>query len=215
MKTTLAIDRILWVLSVLAVCPAIAHGAECMAGPKVGVNLADWGGDDVDGDTDKRVGFVAGGFLAIGLHDAFAIQPEVVYTLKGIEDPDSDGAFKLNYIQIPMLAKVMIPTERAVAPYFLAGPAVGFQTDCEASGGGISIECDQIEGALGASFEDTEFGMIFGGGVGMDAGPGVLQIETRYDLGLTSILDPANGQDADIKNRVLSFQFGWGFPIGN
>src|SRR3990170_4963838 len=107
MKATPGIGRIILV-SALVVSPAIADGAGVMVGPKAGLNLADWGGDDVESDdTDMRLGFVGGGFLAINFHEAFAIQPEVVYSMKGIEDPDSDGAFKLNYVQIPILAKVM------------------------------------------------------------------------------------------------------------
>lgn len=74
----------------------------------------------VELDTDARIGFVGGAFLTIHVSPTIAIQPEILYTVKGVEtkfrynsngvDQESSLAFALNYVEIPVLIKYKIKT---------------------------------------------------------------------------------------------------------
>ncbi|MCB9070111.1 MAG: PorT family protein [Calditrichae bacterium] len=85
-------------------------------GVKAGLNIATIGGDDIS-DVDSRTGFAAGLFGEIGIDKMFAIQPEVYYSMQGAKSKEDingttvDVTMKLDYIQIPVLFKFIIPVE--------------------------------------------------------------------------------------------------------
>ncbi len=104
-------------------------------GLKAGGNLATFTGSDVqnlDGLVKNKVGFVGGVFVAFNLGSVFTIQIEGLYTMKGATaqytDVDTTVVEKIygDYIEIPLLFKVRIPTP-LVSPFVFAGPSVGLQ----------------------------------------------------------------------------------------
>jgi hypothetical protein len=59
----------------------------------------------------------------------------------------------------------------------------------------------------------TDYSLLFGGGVGIGAGPGELQLDVAYDLGLRNLnSDPSD--NSTIKNRTLMITAGYMLPIG-
>ncbi|MDW3229046.1 MAG: porin family protein, partial [Acidobacteriota bacterium] len=102
-------------------------------GLRLGGNTAKLTGDDIQDieETIKsKTGLVAGVFLAINLGKIVTIQPEVLYTMKGTKLEDSLGEYsgKLygDYLEIPLLLKIRIPTP-GIQPAIFAGPSVGFK----------------------------------------------------------------------------------------
>ncbi len=194
---------VLYAVLVFAIAADTAFAQPMTFGAKAGLNIANIGGDDA-GDFESRTGFSIGGFLAYPLANMFYIQPEVLYTMKGAAQKQTfggttyTGTVKLDYLEIPVLAKLVIPMKNSgLTPMLYAGPALGFKLSSKLhlEGGGLDSEED-YEGIKG-----TDFGFVIGGGVGIPVGASTFGIEIRYDLGLSSIDDSED--NFNIKNNVL------------
>ncbi|MEO5788722.1 MAG: porin family protein [Gelidibacter sp.] len=172
-------------------------------GVKGGVNLSNITGDDV-GDLDSRTSFHLGLFLEIPISERFSFQPEVLYSGQGFNLNDK-AEYKLDYIQVPLMAKVYL----IKGLYAEAGPQFGFK---------VKEEVDYDSGAMGTVEVDPDDSVIknfdtnlaLGAGYKFDNG---FSLSARYNLGLTSIIkdDAFLIGDADVKSAV--WQFGVGFSF--
>jgi hypothetical protein len=208
---------VLVLLLIFAMAVAVqAGGGIVTKGIKAGVNVAGVTGDDVDDSYESRTAFVGGVFLTYALTPALAVQPEILYSMKGYkwdDDMGCCGTGKLTYLEIPVLLKYMIPMDGVVQPNLFAGVAPAFLLSAE-------VEQDHEETMfqmLGASEtvdikDDTksvDFGLVFGGGVDLALGEGLLMFDVRYTMGLTSIDD--TDDDWDVKNKAITLMVGYGF----
>jgi hypothetical protein len=152
-------------------------------------------------DYNRRIfaGFDGGVFVEIGVTPKFMIQPEINYSIRGVElnDGDKEATIKLRYFDVPVLAKV------AVCPKFnlYAGPQVGFLTWAKRDS---SFTNEMIE--LKQDFKKEDFGLVFGGEYNFTPH---LFLGTRYYLGLHQIAESWN--DFEMKNRYISFRVGYKF----
>jgi len=187
--------------------------AQMQAGLKAGVNISNLSGDDA-GSPDSKTGFAFGGFFMYQFSPMFAIQPEAYYTMKGATDKmDFEGTtvdltYTLDYIEIPVLFKFLIPIQGSgVKPAIFAGPFLGINTTAKvkAEFNGQSQEDDITD------TKSTEFGLQFGGGIGFPVGKGELGVDIRYILGLSTIDDSAD--EADVKNNVININLYYGFSL--
>jgi opacity protein-like surface antigen len=199
---------------------AIAQDLSLAIGPKVGLNLANVTGDDVSG-TDTRTAFALGGVVEIRISEMFSIAPEALYSMQGSKEEEGgvELTLKFDYIKIPVLARLTIPTSGEISPYVFAGPTFAFKASCKFKGevGGESeeVDCDEAleeEVGPGATAKSFDVGLAFGGGVGFPVGPGTLGVDARYNLGLSDIVDYEGG--ADVKNSVIQFAVSYLFPLG-
>jgi hypothetical protein len=168
-------------------------------GVKVGLNMAKATGGDVQ-DAKMYMGFAVGGFMTYAFSDMFAVQPELQYTMKGSKY-DAGGTTtkaKLSYIEIPILAKVMLSGGEKIKPSFYAGPGIGFLMSAK-------YEDEDIKDNM----KSTDLGLI--GGVGVDylMGAHKITFDLRYEAGLTKLDDTE--AKADIKNSCISILVGMGF----
>lgn len=196
----------LLIFSITALVLAVPASAQMRISPgvKAGINISNLYGDDVN-SPDSKVGFVAGGFVSIGVSELFAVQPEIFYSQKGAKDTvaDTEITTRLDYIEIPVLAKLSFPTESTVTPVFFAGPAVGIEASAKAKSDGDEADIEDTK--------STEFGLVVGGGAQLavgDAG-GAVTADVRYVLGLTSIDD--SSEELDVKNGTISLLVGYAF----
>lgn len=170
-------------------------------GIKAGANFATVSDSD-EGET--KTGLIFGVYYAYDLNDSFAIQPELLYIQNGVKVSDSGATLKWNfdYLVIPVLAKYKFEASETVKPYIMAGPYLGFKLSAKIKGESddVSLEAD-IDEAKG-----TDFGVVFGGGVGVTMGSGQLLLEARYNLGLSEIME-----DYTSKNRSFSLMVGYAF----
>lgn len=209
-------------LAVGLVDPVLAQNAT--VGVKAGIDFADLGGDFedvVETNTDLRTGFSVGGFLGVDLHRLFRLQGEVQYVQKGAKATAQgvEGDFKLSYLEVLVPLTLLIPVEgAAVQPRLYAGPSLAFELSCDIAltDGGMSLEFDcenaPPEAGIEAETKSVDFGIFFGGGVDIPAGPGAVSLDVLYDLGLTDIDD--SDPVIDIKNRNIQILAGYGFAIG-
>ena len=192
---------------VLVASQAFAETGSTIFGVKGGLSMANLTGDDVE-NTDARYGGCFGGFVEIPINQMVSFQPELLYAMKGatesweVSGEDHEIAFKLSYIEIPVLFKINIPMGGNYRPCLLLGPEVAFKasSDVEYTVGGSSIE-SEVE-----NIKSTDLGMIIGGGVGFPMANRTAMFEIRYDFGLTTIDD--SDMEADVKNTALSILFG-------
>jgi hypothetical protein len=187
--------------------------AQMQIGPKAGLNISNVSGDDTEG-AESKTGFGGGVFFMYQFSNMFAIQPEVYYTMKGAKDKENfegetiEATLSLDYIEVPLLFKLLIPLQgSSVNPAIFAGPAIGFNTTAKA-------KLEYMGQSLEEDYEDiksTDFGLVFGGGVGFPVGRNELGIDVRYILGLSTVDDSAD--EFDIKNNVININIYFGFSL--
>lgn len=199
-------------LSLLAVGAVGAQQPTLRLGAMAGPVFGNFHGADITG-TSSRTSLAAGAFATFELNKNVAVEPQVFFAGKGASidvGGGTTGTFKLDYIEIPLLLKVLYPLQGAtrVVPNAFVGPAVAFRSTCKvkASGGGVTVE--QSCAAASLPIKSTDFLLTFG--AGLDVGPVALQV--RYDLGLSKIDDTS--PPADVKTQAWIVTAGFGFPIG-
>jgi hypothetical protein len=190
--------------------PLFAEG-KMMFGVKGGLNLANIIGEDVENNSMK-VGFAGGVFMCYNLTEIFAIQPELLYSMKGVkyEAGILEVNQNLNYFEIPLLLKVNLPTEGKIKPSLYAGPALGIL---------MSAEVEDLD--VKDYMKGTDFGIIAGAALGYQMESGMLFGEFRYEVGLSTIWDLSDEELAaadlteqpDEKNSVISILVGYGFAF--
>lgn len=186
--------KLLFSLCLLLSVGVVANQAQAQTGFGIrgGVNFANL--NDTDAELDSRTGLMAGVYFNFPITNSpVSIQPEVLYTQKGYKI--GDDAIKLDYIEVPVLAKFDFITDGAFTPNVYFGPSVGFNVSAE-------DEAGLIQGDIEDSVNDTEFGVVVGGGVDF----GRLDLGVRYGAGLTETFDGGEG-----KNGVFSITAGVGF----
>ncbi len=180
------------ILAIATVAPATA---QMSYGVKAGVNYADV---SFDGDvaSSGRVGLLAGGFATIPLFGWLAVQPEVIYTVKGtaVDVADIKSDLIVDYVEVPLLARISIRRKIYVA----VGPSMAFRVRARSrtAFGGSTEEIDLKE-----DVESFDLGVV--GAAGIDLGRWVF--DGRYTHGLSDI-DASD--DAKMRNRVLSVSAG-------
>ena len=200
----------------------IPLNAQFKMGPKAGINIANIVGFNIANsvedyaefmsvDLESRTGFTLGVFCSYQFSNSFAFQPELFYTMKGatLNMEGVDVTISLDYIEVPVLLKFIIPLESSsVRPSLFAGPAIGLNINAKikAEADGESMELD-----LEKSIKSGDFSLVFGGGIGFMIDKNELGFDIRYILGLSTIDDST--QDADVKNSVISISAYFGFSL--
>ena len=184
-----------------------------------GWNHSDW--DHTPPHTSQDIfepinGFCAGGYLGGKVSTRFGWRGEILYTRKGAvlkglfvdENAEPQGEFKrthqVDYLEIPFLMTWTIPTGGAVRPVFYLGPALDFELSSK-------VETEYPSGVQNPFSEEpefntsssTDFSLIFGGGIDIDAGGKVINLQIRYVMGTAEVYHTA-------KNKTLSVMAGFG-----
>lgn len=138
----------------------------------------------------SRTGFMGGLFLDVNINSSVAVEPEVLYSMKGSDFTGTDTTVALNYIEVPILVKYSL--HPASGMYLLAGPTVNFDT---------GSDVPSIPTTTGPALSLSP-NLTFGGILGLGYSFGHVGIEGRYDFDFSDALavDPFTNLDA--KNRV-------------
>ena len=192
-----------------ALLPAGASAQQVGGGVKAGVTLGDLTNitDPLDlpgAGTALRVGYAVGGFLAIRFDNGLSVQPEVLFTQKGVrldlgqDTVAADLKFKVDYLDVPVLARYTFG--KGVRGYVFAGPSFDFKLSAKAESD-IAGESDEED--FSEELEDFEFAIVFGGGI--EFGP--LLLEARWSEGLTNIVrtDSTRRRSTSRHARTSSF----------
>jgi hypothetical protein len=187
-----------------------------------------------------------GGFITFKFSEKFALQAEVLYAQKGGNweytetVADTTWTYRvemgLEYVEISLLAKFMMPTSGKIQPYFMVGPAVGINANSEAKFRTIIDTLGTKIFDLGDQYysnifnaKSTVFEGIVGGGLGIRMGSNMFILEGRYTLSFDKPFDdlesPSSltdddaffvndeGKGSDMKHSVFSILIGFSFGL--
>lgn len=214
---------------------AIVFGVTAMAqftyGPKLGLNLANQSGDDVE-DNSMLIGFNVGALGNYAFNDMFSLQVEALYDTKGAQYEYTDAnnnkekkPYSLGYISIPIFAKATFGS--GDTKFFgELGPQIGLLMSAKVDGESEMTVLNTTY-KYKDNFKSTDLGLGIGAGALIPVGGMNLMVNARYTLGLSSIgeeqeyqeyqgLDPITFQPIyttvtktpDIKNGVISVGVG-------
>ncbi|MBP6127860.1 porin family protein [Flavobacterium sp.] len=208
--------------SAILLATGIVNAQEIKYGAKLGLNISNFSGDVTD--SKSLIGAQFGGFAEIKISDKFAFQPELLFSMQGAKSKytetylgdtySEESKTKLNYLNIPVLAKYYIADKFAV----LAGPQFGIlmsakeDYDVSETYSGITDSYSEsvdvknfykslsLSFNLGASYSFTDN----------------LFVDARYNLGLSSITknytdEFGDSYSSDIKNNVIQLSVGYKF----
>ncbi|WP_347374785.1 porin family protein [Aequorivita sp. Q41] len=194
---------------------------EIRMGAKIGANFASIAGDATD-NIDGRTSFHIGGLVEIPISEKFAVQPELLYSSQGATSEYSesilgtvisvDESLKLDYINIPIMAKFYVAEGLSLE----AGPQIGVlvsaNADYEISGGGESESGDED---VKDAFKSLDLG--YGVGVSYRTLMGLF-VSARYVGGFSDINEDIETEIGDIdledfsqRNSVIQLSLGYSF----
>jgi hypothetical protein len=181
-------------LFVCAVAIATISQAQVRFGFKGGANLANLTGD-IEG-VKMKTGFNAGAVAKISVSESFSVQPELVYSIQGAIEEETDIKINMNYINIPIMFQYNI------AGFMLeTGPQVGILASAKAKLDGETEDIKEL-------FKKTDFS--WGIGIGYQMSGSGLGLNARYNIGLGKINDSEG--DEKVKNSVI--QVGLFYMLG-
>jgi len=197
------------VLVLAVVGLATPSTASAQVGVLVGLNVAnvdfDVSDTSISVNGDSRTGFVAGLSFNMPIQEVFSVEVDALFAQKGTKFSATESGFtdtakiNLNYVDIPVLAKVNVTGSAPVGVHLLAGPSFNFK---------VSEKFDPEDAAdADDSIETMETALVFGGGVHV----GAFRVDLRYGIGLSNIVkDSASDGFITGKNRVFSILVGFG-----
>ena len=200
--------RIIFVIaSVMFASLGAAYAQSQRIGVTAGVNIANVNG--ISNATTKN-GMIIGGFIEYDFMGGFALQPELLFSMKGTKEPSPTSStaqytWTSNYVEVPVLLKFDVLTV-PILPVnvdLYAGPDFAFNVASknEASSGNTSTTTD-----MKSSTRPFDFNIAVGGGPNLDLGLAKVRVELRYTFGTGSAFKSGGSGNpfGDAKNGVWS-----------
>jgi len=216
-------------LAAIAWTPSLAQSnrQSTRLGIIAGANLATLSGSFFP-KASKRTGFAGGLMAVLPVAPSFAIQPELMFTMKGANS-DSGGfsaTAKIYYVEVPVLARLEIPAYGRLKPFVYGGPSFAYRTSCTLAGHSaagafmvdpvdITVACDSLTSrpyppTPGVKYTRTDVNGIIGAGLAFNVGGNTVTGSVRYDVGFVKVVT-----FNDSKNRVSSFIGTVEWPLHN
>lgn len=190
------------------------YAQESVVGVKGGLNVAFMSVEDAN-DNNIIPGFHAGVWAKLMLTESFSIQPELLYSMKGVKTTHSglltegESKINVNYIDIPLYLVFNLSEDLD----FHVGPYIGvlmngkISTDTEVLN---FIEVDSEEDIDRDNFNMLDYGLS--GGLGFVLKP--ITIGFNYNIGLNPVAkddEPIERLLGNAKNNVIQIYIGLGF----
>ena len=210
MKNLIAVFPI---LLMLIINPGVVDSQRLSLGGRVGLGLglALFEDGESNGHVAFNVGQQLGALAAYDLTSVFSVQLELSYTQKGWSEGQDGGGRKLTFVELPLLFAVDAPWK--AVPNLLFGPSVSYEVRCSVSGipvvGSVGCNDDRVEWHR----KKTQFGILFGLGLGRPFGRGNLDFQLLGDLSLTN-LNRETLPPGYTKLLVVSVSATYKIPIG-
>jgi len=224
--------------------PAAALGLVSAAVPARAISVAGYGfrmgiaaarihGDYGDASgSQRRVGFACASFARVPVSGPLSLQPEIGWASKGADDnftgTVSGGGYqetfgfpiehRIEYLEIPILLRVDVPTGSWLEPHFLMGPEVAIRTGGDRVTGPYTFTIQPSPRVQGARifeevgtvdnprYRNVDWSMIGGVGLALGRAPLRIVVDSRYALGLAGIFP-----DSD---RSLAHNGAWITTLG-
>ncbi len=170
---------------------------EFSVGARAGLSLANVGGDVED--NSMKIGAVVGANMSLMLSDKFSLGSDLVFSMQGAkyELGEEEANFNLNYLNIPIYAKVY-PVD-GMGLHILAGIQPGILMSA-------TVDDDDVKD----SFKALDISIPLGAGYELENGLG---FDVRYNLGVASIDDSEGDEDTKITNQVIQIGVNYRFEL--
>jgi hypothetical protein len=142
-------------------------------------------------DKSYRAGFTGGVFLNYALSERFSIQPELLYTQRGVVSNLYDGIVlvdltaSFDYFELPVLAIYSIPVKESFTPFVYAGPCFSATLSSE-------LEVSALLFSAGIDFSSlthvTDFGIVAGAGFDLLLNDRKIVVDARFQRGFTNVI---------------------------
>ena len=211
--------KIFLMVAVMIAAVSASFAQDFTFGARVGMNVANIGGD---GDGDSKLGFKAGVAACFPLADNIYLEPGLYFSPKGskkeytIANVTAKTFCNLNYIEVPINAvyKFEVNSNFAVrghmGPYFSFGLMGNTKTKIDGKVDKDTKVKNFSDGHNKAGYPHNDysafdFGLDFGAGIEFS----VCYLGVQYDLGLIDF--NRNRGDVKLRNGVFSVDFGINF----
>ena len=173
-------------------------------GIKIGINLAKSTGGFIS-EPEYKLGFIGGVFIAYNISSLFSIQSEILFSMKGYRIDNQYYNWwtdvELNYLDIPIMAKMRILNKLLDETHIYGGPAFCYNLSAKYE---FKLENIIDKGNLD-DVNKFDFGLVFGSSTTFNLKAESIILDIRYNLGLIS-WDKTDGR---YKNRVISIMVGY------
>ncbi len=181
-------------------------------GVKAGLDMSRFTGKDAKTAFGKNLeyepGATAGLFATYRFNNTFAVQPELLYSVRGSRwtSTDDTPAYKarIDYVEIPILAKAEFPTQGSFQPNLYIGPDFAFRVRARET---IPGQSSQVN--IKSDVKSSDIGMALGAGTGYALSHGQITADARYILGFSKIDNTQS--NLAIHNGTFSFILGYSF----
>jgi len=206
------VHRLPAIAVVLALVAAATADAQFAIGLKGGANISNLSVTENGAEPaipyESRTGLLLGATAGVTVTPWLTVQLEGRFSQEGTQQTE-DGvtaSLRLSYVDVPLVAKVLIPTGRSpLTPHLYAGGFAGFEIDCGLNTtGAVSLELDCDVAA--ADRQSTDYGVVFGGGADLRLGPGTITLDVEYALGLRNMHTEPGGK---AHSRVFALAAGY------
>jgi hypothetical protein len=198
---------IVTVVVLLLACSGPVSAQRLTKGVRGGVNLTTTAtnGEPDGPPPDWQLRSVFGAFVTWRATSWIDLQPEVLYAMKGAQGEEFDITAKLllDYLEVPVLARISRGSLHATSWYLVGGPSFGYllRARTRADFGGATEEIDVLD-----EVERFDFGLVVGGGIGFRR----MIVDARYTHGLADI-DKDASDEIKVTNRAISVTVGFKF----
>jgi hypothetical protein len=229
----------------LALVFATSVFAQSTIGLRAGVNLATMNNDPFEyANTDMDKGFMVGADIAIfskiNVTDIFSVQPEFHWVQKGVkstmtttDNMDVKMTYRINYLELPVLARFDIEVGESVSFNIYAGPSVGYALNRKFIGenarllgtedpfekGDVNEDIEWVTEYGNDGVKDNRFDISAVGGIGLafETEVGNFVVDARYSQDLNNAVKYENTPDPEpdkYYNSGISITVGFAIPIG-
>lgn len=160
------------------------NSSKLKVGVKGGINFSNLYTDQVE-DNNVLTGFNAGVFAKFPITETLAIQPELLYTVKGAELKynnsfvNGTSTFRLNYIELPILFVINLTNNFNI----LAGPYLAYLVDGKATNDAQGTLFDIENNLKNEDYNKFDTGLSVG--LGYDADQ--IGFGVRYNYGFQNV----------------------------
>lgn len=207
MKLTAKTTAILLGCCLSVLTTADAASAQTAFGLKAGINFST---ADVEPETSNieygyQKGWLGGLFVIVKPESTIGAQVELLYSQRGSAikvgtSGNLDGAYKLSFIDVPVLLRVRAAAFDRATLFVLAGPTIGVRVGADAEQSGSRTD-------IADRFESYDLGLTLATAFESDG----FVIDGRYTHGVSNYANGSHPAVESLKSKTFTLSFGFRF----
>ena len=180
-------------------------------GAKAGYSQTSFSGNSSGTISSSGMG-LGGAFVNFHMLGFFAIQPELLVHQKGAVHTENNvrDEIKINYFEVPVLFKLLIPIDAHVYPHVFVGPSFSYALNSSFTS--TDVQSGQQVSANVGGISKTDVGGVVGAGLDYETDHMFLTLDGRYGASFNTIGSTVN---LNLRNNNWTFMAGIGVRFGS